>query len=51
MCRFTPIKDKEKSSYSLFVLGSLSLQPYSVAIGKEISVDQNLVEFKNPEIP
>lgn len=47
-------RNKEKSSYNLFLLDSLSLQTYLVVVCKhnitEMSVDQKLIETKDPEI-
>lgn len=44
-------RNKAKFSYSLFLLGSLSLTTIFSTICKEMSVDQKLVEYKNPDIP
>lgn len=47
-------KMKEKSSYSLVLLDSLSLQLYLVVVCThnitEMSIDQKLIETKDPEI-
>lgn len=46
-------RNKKKSSYSLFLIGFLSLQSYLVVVGKhniEMSIGQKLIETKDPEI-